>query len=120
MHSRITVRGVFGAQEVYKLTWKLGNKHVSLHSSLLGAYDGSSSWITDHQISHLASAGGPPGMIAAMTGDYSIYKSWSPAQSMTSGLLVQDRRSSASAGARSPWATSRTAGSSWVTRWSGR
>ena len=90
VHSRITVRGVFGAQEVYKLTWKLGNKHVSLHSSLLGAYDSSSSWITDHQISHLASAGGPPGLIAAMTGDYSIYKNWSPAQSITSGLLVSD------------------------------
>ena len=92
VHSRITVRGVFGAQEVYKLTWKLGNKHVSLHSSLLGAYDSSSSWITDHQISHLASAGGPPGLIAAMTGDYSIYKSWSPMRSVTTGILVQDRR----------------------------
>jgi hypothetical protein len=92
VHSRITVRGVFGAQEVYKLTWKLGNRHVSLHSSLLGAYDTSSSWITDHRISHLASAGGPPGMVAAMTGDYSIYKNWSPTQSVTTGILVQDRR----------------------------
>ena len=61
VHSRITVRGVFGAQEVYKLSWKFGNQHVSLHSSLLGAYDDSSTWITDHQISHLASAGGPSG-----------------------------------------------------------
>ena len=86
------MRGVFGAQEVYKLSWKLGNQHVSLHSSLLGAYDDSSSWITDHQISHLASAGGPAGLVAAMTGDYSIYKSWSPTQSITSGLLMQDRR----------------------------
>jgi hypothetical protein len=92
VHSRITVRGVFGAQEVYKLGWKLGNRHVSLHSSLLGAYDDSSTWITDHQISHLASAGGPAGMVAAMTGDYSIYKSWSPTRSVTSGVLVQDRR----------------------------
>ena len=90
VHSRITVRGVFGAQEVYKLTWKLGNRHVGLHSSLLGAYDKSSGWITDHRISHLASAGGPPGMVAAMTGDYSIYKNWSPTQSITSGLLVSD------------------------------
>jgi Phosphodiester glycosidase len=92
VHSRITVRGVFGAQEVYKLMWKLGNRHVRLHSSLLGPYDDTSTWITDHGISHLASAGGPPGMIAAMTGDYSIYKSWSPTRSVTSGLLVQDRR----------------------------
>ena len=92
VHSRITVRGVFGAQEVYKLSWKLGNRHVSLHSSLLGAYDESTSWITDHQISHLAAAGGPSGMVAAMTGDYSIYKSWSPTRSITSGLLMQDRR----------------------------
>lgn len=92
VHSRITVRGVFGAQEVYKLSWKFGNKHLSLHSSLLGAYDDSSTWITDHGISHLASAGGPPGMIAAMTGDYSIYQSWSPTRSTTSGILVQDRR----------------------------
>lgn len=92
VHSRIRVRGVFGAQEVYKLSWKLGNRHVSLHSSLLGAYDESSSWITDHQISRLASAGGPPGLVAAMTGDYSIYKSWSPVRSVTTGLLMQDRR----------------------------
>jgi hypothetical protein len=92
VHSRILVRGVMRAQEVYKLSWKLGNRHVSLHSSLLGAYDESSSWITDHQISHLATVGGPAGMIAAMTGDYSIYKSWSPTRSITSGLLMQDRR----------------------------
>jgi phosphodiester glycosidase len=92
VHSRITVRGVFGAQEVYKLGWKIGNQHVSLHSSLLGLYNDSTTWITDHQISHLASYGGPPGMVAAMTGDYSIYKSWSPTRSVTSGILVQDRR----------------------------
>ena len=92
VHSRITVRGVFGAQEVYKLSWKLGNRHIGLHSSLLGAYDDGSTWITDHQISHLASSGGPAGMVAAMTGDYSIYKSWSPTRSVTSGVLVQDRR----------------------------
>jgi hypothetical protein len=92
VHSRITVRGVFGAQEVYKLSWKIGNRHIGLHSSLLGAYDDSSTWITDHQISHLAASGGPAGMVAAMTGDYSIYKSWSPTRSVTSGVLVQDRR----------------------------
>jgi hypothetical protein len=92
VHSRITVRGVFGAQEVYKLGWKIGDVHVSLHTSLLGVYDDGSSWITDHQISHLASAGGPAGMVAAMTGDYSIYKSWSPTRSVTSGILLQNRR----------------------------
>ena len=31
-------------------------------------------------------------MVAAMTGDYSIYQSWSPTRSTTSGLLIQDRR----------------------------
>jgi hypothetical protein len=92
VHSRITVRGAFRAQEVYKLSWRIGNPHVSLHSSLLGPYDDSSTWIKDSRISHLASAGGPPGMVAAMTGDYSVYKSWSPTRSVTSGILVQDRR----------------------------
>jgi hypothetical protein len=92
VHSRITVRGVFGAQEVYKLSWRIGNPHVRLHSSLLGAYDDGTTWITDHVISHLASSGGPPGLVAAMTGDYSIYKSWSPTRSITSGILVHDRR----------------------------
>jgi Phosphodiester glycosidase len=92
VHSRITVRGVFGAQEVYKLSWKFGNQHVSLHSSLLGAYDDTSTWITDHGVSHLASAGGPPGMVAAMNGDYSVYQSWSPTRSTTNGPLLQDRR----------------------------
>lgn len=92
VHSRITVKGVFGAQEVYKIAWKIGNRHVSLHSSLLGPYDSSSTWITDHPISHLASSGAPAGMLAAMTGDYSIYKSWSPTRSVTSGVLLQNRR----------------------------
>jgi Phosphodiester glycosidase len=92
VHSRITVRGVFGAQEVYKLAWKMGNPHVGLHSSLLGPYDSSSTWITDHPISHLASSGAPAGLVAAMTGDYSIYKSWSPTRSITSGILMQNRR----------------------------
>jgi hypothetical protein len=92
VHSRITVRGVFGAQEVYKLAWKMGNPHVGLHSSLLGPYDDSSTWITDHPISHLASSGAPAGMVAAMTGDYSIYKSWSPTRSITSGILMQNRK----------------------------
>jgi hypothetical protein len=92
VHSRITVRGVFGVQEVYKLAWKLGDAHVTLHSSLLGPYDDGNTWITDHQISHLSSAGGPAGMVAAMTGDYSIYKSWSPTRSITSGVLLQDRK----------------------------
>jgi hypothetical protein len=92
VHSRITVRGVFGAQEVYKLSWKLGNRHVRLHSSLLGPYDEVSKLITDHHISHLASSGGPAGMVAAMTGDYSIYKAYNPERSVTSGILVQNRR----------------------------
>jgi hypothetical protein len=92
VHSRITVRGVFGAQEVYKIGWKVGNRHVSLHSSLLGPYDDSSTWITDHTISHLASSGAPAGLVAAMTADYSIYKSWSPTRSVTSGVLLQNRR----------------------------
>jgi hypothetical protein len=92
VHSRITVRGVFGAQEVYKLAWKMGNPHVGLHSSLLGPYDDSSTWITDHPISHLASSGAPAGIVAAMTGDYSIYKSWSPTRSITSGILMQNRK----------------------------
>ena len=92
VHSRITVRGVFGAQEVYKIAWRVGNPHVGLHSSLLGPYDDSSTWITDHPISHLASSGAPAGIVAAMTGDYSIYKSWSPTRSITSGILMQNRR----------------------------
>ena len=92
VHSRITVRGVFGAQEVYKIAWRVGNPHVGLHSSLLGPYDDSSTWITDHPISHLASSGAPAGIVAAMTGDYSIYKSWSPTRSITSGILMQNRK----------------------------
>lgn len=91
-HSRITVKGAWGVQNVYKLSWPIGDPHVRLHSSLLGAYDPASGWIVDHSISHLASAGGPRGMIAAMTGDYSVYESWSPVRSRTSGLLVQNRQ----------------------------
>lgn len=91
-HSRITVRGAWGVQNVYKLSWPIGDHHVRLHSSLLGSYDPSSGLIMDHPISHLASAGGPAGMIAAMTGDYSVYVGWSPVTSRTSGMLVQNRQ----------------------------
>ena len=73
VHSRITVRGVFGAQEVYKLSWKIGNRHIGLHSSLLGAYDDGTAWITDHQISHLASGGGPVGMAPSLVRAWSGY-----------------------------------------------
>jgi hypothetical protein len=91
-HSRITVKGAWGVQNVYKLSWPIGDRHVQLHSSLLGGYDPSSGYIVDHGISHLASAGGPAGMIAAMTGDYSVYEGWSPVTSRTSGMLVQNRQ----------------------------
>jgi hypothetical protein len=91
-HSRITVRGAWGVQNVYKLSWPIGDHHVRLHSSLLGSYDPSSGLIMDHPISHLASAGGPAGMIAAMTGDYSVYVGWNPTTSRTSGMLVQNRQ----------------------------
>ena len=91
-HSRITVKGAWGVQNVYKLSWPIGDRHVRLHSSLLGTYDPSSGYIVDHGISHLASVGGPAGMIAAMTGDYSVYEGWSPVTSRTSGMLVQNRQ----------------------------
>jgi hypothetical protein len=88
-HFRITVKGVWGVQDVYQLSWLIGNPHVRLHSSLLGSYNPANQWIVDHPISHLGVAGGPRGMIAAMTADYSSYKSQSPTQSRVSGLLVQ-------------------------------
>jgi hypothetical protein len=91
-HLRITVKGAWGVQNVYKLSWPIGNRHVRLHSSLLGTYNASSGFIVDHGISHLASAGAPAGMIAAMTGDYSVYEGWSPVTSRTSGMLVQNRQ----------------------------
>jgi hypothetical protein len=91
-HSRITVKGAWGVQNVYKLSWPIGDRHVRLHSSLLGTYDTSSGFIVDHGISHLASVGAPAGMIAAMTGDYSVYEGWSPVTSRTSGMLVQNRQ----------------------------
>jgi hypothetical protein len=47
-HSRITVKGAWGVQNVYKLSWRIGDPHVRLHSSLLGPYDppAGGSWIT--------------------------------------------------------------------------
>ncbi len=91
-HLRITVKGAWGVQNVYKLSWPIGDRHVRLHSSLLGTYNASSGFIVDHGISHLASAGAPAGMIAAMTGDYSVYEGWQPVTSRTSGMLVQNRQ----------------------------
>jgi phosphodiester glycosidase len=86
-HYRATVRGYYYAQDVYKLAWKIGNPHVSLHSTLMGGYHAQSGAV---DIKRLSSLGSPTGLVAALNGDFSGYVT-SSAYANT-GMLVRERR----------------------------
>jgi hypothetical protein len=86
-HYRATVRGYYYAQDVYKLAWKVGNPHLSLHSALLGRYHESNGTV---DIARLSTLGSTPGLVAALNGDFSAYVTSS--SYVNSGMLVSDRR----------------------------
>ena len=87
-HLRAAVSGTSRRQDLYQVVWNVGDPHVQLHTGILGSYDGSS--IGLGQISGWAGWGAPPGLVAALNGDF-FSETWN-ARGKPSGLLVRNRR----------------------------
>src|SRR6476661_9211985 len=86
-HYRANVRGYSRAQEIYRISWPIGDTHVTLGSALLGTYHPASETVDVHPVSSL---GAPAGLLAAINGDYSAYTTRSAYRN--SGMLVKNRR----------------------------
>ena len=86
-HYRASVRGYSRAQEIYRISWAIGDTHVKLGSALLGTYHPAQETVDVHPVSSL---GAPAGLLAAINGDYSAYTTRSAYRN--SGMLVKNRR----------------------------
>jgi hypothetical protein len=75
-------------QTIYKLSWKLGDPHVSLMAAALNRPNASGD-IALGTISHWASASGTPGLLGAINGDFFSSVGWSSGH--PSGMLVHSR-----------------------------
>ena len=58
-HYRATVRGYSRAQEIYRISWAIGDTHVTLGSALLGTYHPASETVDVHPISSLGAPARP-------------------------------------------------------------
>jgi hypothetical protein len=86
-HYRASVRGYTRTQEIYRISWAIGDTHVTLGSALLGTYHPASETVDVHPVSSL---GAPAGLLAAINGDYSAYTTRSAYRN--SGMLVKGRK----------------------------
>ncbi|HEX5260956.1 MAG TPA: hypothetical protein VFW18_05710, partial [Gaiellales bacterium] len=88
-HWRARVSGVSDLQDVYRVSWTLGDPHVHLHAALMGARHVNGS-VDIRPISRWAALARPSGLVAAVNGDFF---SWSSSTTATpSGMLVRGRR----------------------------
>jgi hypothetical protein len=85
-HYRARVAGVPRLQDIYKVSWKIGDPHISLESMPLGPYNAANQTIT---VDRMSSLGAPHGLLAALNGDFSVQESWSTYRN--NGLLVSGR-----------------------------
>jgi Phosphodiester glycosidase len=77
------------AQDIYRLSWRLGDPHVHLTAAALNPPSGGS--IHLGTISHWVKSTAPAGFVGAINGDFfHMGSSWSSGQ--PSGLLVQSRQ----------------------------
>jgi len=86
-HYRANVRGYSRAQEIYRISWAIGNSHLTLGSALLGTFHPAQETVDVHPISSL---GAPAGLLGAINGDYSAYTTRSAYRN--SGMLVKGRK----------------------------
>jgi hypothetical protein len=86
-HYRASVRGYSRAQEIYRISWAIGDTHVTLGSALLGTYHPAAETVDVHPVSSL---GAPAGLLAAINGDYSAYTTRTAYRN--SGMLVKGRK----------------------------
>ena len=95
-----TIRGG-SAQNIYQLSWKVGNAHVHLDAEALQPLSPVGA-IALAPISRRARSG-PNGLVGALNGDFFGYQGW--AGGFPSGMLVRHGRSTRSAGAAPEWGT---------------
>jgi phosphodiester glycosidase len=76
-------------QDIYKVSWPLGDTHVRLAAEALNTPSASGT-IALGTISHWASQSSAPGLVAALNGDFFTAVGWSAGH--PSGMLVQSRR----------------------------
>src|SRR3954453_7152872 len=86
-HYWASVRGYRRAHEIYRISWAIGDTHVTLGSALLGTYHPASETVDVHPVSSL---GAPAGMLAAINGDFSEYTTRTAYRN--SGMLVKGRK----------------------------
>jgi hypothetical protein len=91
VHERLSVRGYSQRQDLWRVIWKVGNPHLRLHAELRGNYRASDHSIQVSGIADWARRDATPGLVAAMTGDFSTPTSWWGDRFNVSGLLVSDR-----------------------------
>jgi hypothetical protein len=75
-------------QTIYKISWKLGDPHVSLMAAALNRPSARGD-IALGTISHWAAASATPGLLGAINGDFFSSVGWSSGH--PSGMLVQSR-----------------------------
>ncbi len=75
-------------QSIYKISWKLGDPHVSLMAAALNRPNANGD-IALGTISHWAAASATPGLLGAINGDFFSSVGWSSGH--PSGMLVQAR-----------------------------
>jgi Phosphodiester glycosidase len=80
-------------QDIYRLSWKLGDPHVRLSAQALNPASATGS-IRLGTISHWAAGGAPAGFVGAINGDFfaQAWSSWRTNTGTPSGLLVESRR----------------------------
>jgi hypothetical protein len=88
-HWRLRVSGVPDVQDVYRVSWLMGDAHVGLHAALMGPRQANGS-VATRQISRWAALAHPRGLVAAMNGDFFTPTSQTTAR--PSGMIVRRRR----------------------------
>ncbi|MDX6547141.1 MAG: Phosphodiester glycosidase [Gaiellales bacterium] len=91
---RVTVAdaGVLRTQSIYKVSWTIGNSHLSLDSAVLGTY-----YADDHSVrltqirGSAATTSAQSSLAAAINGDFFADSSAHSGAGRPSGLLVHDR-----------------------------
>ena len=92
-HYRVTVLdgGVLRTQNIYKVSWTIGDSRVSLDSAPLGAYYADDYSVRLNQIRGWATGSSPVGLTAAINGDFFADSYAHSGAGRPSGLLVHNR-----------------------------
>jgi hypothetical protein len=88
-HWHARVSGVSDVQDMYRVSWLMGDSHVGVHAALMGARHADGS-IDVRPISRWAALAHPRGLKAAMNGDF-FTGGWG-GTATPSGMIVRNRR----------------------------